>query len=107
MQARWPECEEVDHSLRRNDQFCQETLKKLKAALGSTLKKKKGKVAAEDLTVEVFIQTTYSDWQVTVLDFLKEVFEAEGADALSDKTFTKRIQQHLAAQVHCASSLHG
>jgi hypothetical protein len=44
----------VDHSLRRNDQFCQDTLKKLKVALGGAAKK--SKKAPADMTVELFVQ---------------------------------------------------
>lgn len=96
VKARWPEGEPVDASLRRDDLFFQDTAKKLKASVTSFLKKKKGKTAA-DFTLELFVQLTYSDWQVTVLDYLKNVYETN-PEELQKKTLNKGLQQHLAAQ---------
>lgn len=94
--ANWPQDHAVDHSLRRNDQFCQKVIKKFKDSLASTLKKKK-KLNPADITAEVFIQLEYSDWQIDVLDFLKSAL-ASDPDNFTPRGVTKPLQQHLAAQ---------
>ena len=39
-------------------------------------KKRKGK-ADSDVVAEAFIQLEYSDWQIDVLDFLKNIYQSD------------------------------
>jgi leucyl-tRNA synthetase len=95
VKALWPEGGKVNHTLRREDQFCQDVLKDFKRLVKSGMKRKKGKQQS-DATVQVFVQETYSEAQVAVLDFLKNVYQ-QNPESLNPKQVTKPLRAHLQA----------